>query len=1677
MEDQKQHTKSSKKHKFFKFLKIFFIVFFVLILLILLFIRSPWGQNIIVNYATTFVSDKTNTVVNIDKLFITFDGDIKLKGLYLEDTKGDTLLYSKSVEADLPLWPAITGKGIGIETLTWDGFRANIVRKDSISGYNFQFLIDAFATTDTLAVPEPEVESDPLKIIVGDIHLKDFDIDFNDDVLGIESKTKLGILDLEFDTFDLDAMDFRVSEALISNSDITYRQAPTPPSTDTTATTLPYLYIDDFKIENVKVDYNAIADGMTLRTNISDFYIEEATIDLPKDKFDIDEIGLKNSEIAVLTTATSTEIDTIETTTSTFSWPDLKVKINKVDLEQNAIQYTVNEAKPIANNFNANAIVLTNFNLNIQDIYLQDKTAGLNLKTFSFIEGSGLHLKQGELKFAITDNMLNIEDLKVALNNNKIQGKTRLDFSTMSALIQAPETSKLDLKLPVIQLDVADAYRFQPDLKTNPYVDSLSQKLITGQIYANGYVSAITLENTKVNWGQATRMSTSGVIENATDPDLLKFNISNFKAETVKTDVLKFINETDLGINLPKDIALQATLKGTINNLETKAKLNTSQGVANLDATYTDINGLAFTTDLTIEEFKLNELLLNEELGALSLSVKASGSGKNINTLDAKLEAMISNFKMKNYEIINLPINGEIENGVGDISSNYKDKNINAELQTHVILDSISPEVNANLNIIGVDLLALGVVNKDIRARLNLTANFKGNADNFDLTSAVDEGTIVYDNKTYLLGDLVANAHVDTDSTFVSVTNKLLNLELASNANPQTFSKALEQHISSYFTSDSIQTETNKPVRLQFKGKLSDDPILTDLFLPNLKNIDTVDIAVDFNSSKKLLDAKMLAPHINYGGNEIDSLAFTFNSDPDTFKFDFGFKAIKAGPIYLKRTQFNGDVLDKELDLNMYAYDGEAVLMQLKSKIKKEDDNFTVHILPDNFIVNKSVWEIPNDNLITYGDDSIIFNNVNFSKANQSISITNGEATETETNDISINFDGFNLNEFLTYLNPEQELAQGVLNGSFTVQNPFSNRGYLADLSISRFNILNTNFGTLTLQGDSESSARYNFSLATKEGDVDLDITGDYTASETNSNINAVVDINEFKTKALEGLSLGEITDATGSFNGHFEINGALDAPQYSGNLVFNSSRFKATKLNSYFELPNETLTIDNSGISMTDFTIKDENNNTFVLGGFINTESLINPKFDLKIKADNFQLLNAKKEDNDMLYGFLAFKAQGTIKGDLNVPIVNIKAGVNPKTNITYVMPSSTVNIEDRDGVVLFVNRDNPDAILTRNQEDITTVTGFDVNANFSIPKEAKVTLVIDKNTGDNFMTSGQGNFLFKMDTNGRMNLSGVYTVSSGHYEMSLYQLVKRKFELVAGSQVTWSGNPFDANLDVQALYNVETSASALMAAQISGSSSSTQNEFKQTLPFEVYLNVDGELMHPKISFNLDMPEEDQGAVSGQVYGRLQQVNQQEGELNRQVFSLLVMNRFYPESGSDGSDGGFASIARDNLNDAISDQLNMFSDKLLGSSGVELDFGLNSFTDYSGDSSQQRTQLEVAAQKKLFNDRVIVRVGSDVDIEGSSASGEETPLIGDVSLEYLITPSGKYRLKAFQKNEFESVIDGQTIVSGLALIFTKEFNKFEELWSALFNSEQEKARAKRRLEKEENNEQQETTK
>src|SRR5690606_12815837 len=267
LEKEKRKKKPLRK-KILRIIAWFFGILFLLIFLIIIFIRSPWGQNIIVQRAVQYVSDKTHTAVAIEKLFITFDGNIMLKGLYLEDTKGDTLVYSKSLEAGIPLLPIIRGNAIGIDYLKWEGLKANIFRKDSIEGYNFQFLIDAFATDKPKPV-EKDTSSTMPNIIIGDVFFSDFDLNFQDDVLGIDTDLKLGNLTLQMKKTDLEKMDFRASKIALSNTRAHFKQTPVPPTPkEESDMPLPFLQVDELALKNVFVDFisepNRIAANLEL---------------------------------------------------------------------------------------------------------------------------------------------------------------------------------------------------------------------------------------------------------------------------------------------------------------------------------------------------------------------------------------------------------------------------------------------------------------------------------------------------------------------------------------------------------------------------------------------------------------------------------------------------------------------------------------------------------------------------------------------------------------------------------------------------------------------------------------------------------------------------------------------------------------------------------------------------------------------------------------------------------------------------------------------------------------------------------------------------------------------------------------------------------------------------------------------------------------------------------------------------------------------------------------------------------------------------------------------------------------------------------------------------------------------------------------------------------------------
>ena len=1635
-----------KVYKILRILGKIILGILIFLLLVVLFVRSPWGQNIIKDKLISSIEEKTGANIDLQSLFIEFNGDIKIEKLLVEDPDGDTIVYAGSISANIPILPLIKGNSFSLEGLDAENLKARIIRKDSLTGFNYEFLTNAYASDTTQTTTAVDTTSAPMDINIGALDLQDFDIIYKDGVSGINADINFELLELGFTETNLQKMIFKANKAILKNAVVNYDQTKPFPESDSEPAPMPIVGINSLDFDNVRGRYNSEPDSLYTNFDISNFNLFNTSFNLKDLIVESEEIALSNSFITLDMKQASSNSKSTDTSDAAFQWPDYKVDISKIDLQHNAFDYSVNGAEVKKGTFNPNAVSLDSLIFLAESIKYENEEAIAKIDKLQFQEGSGIKLKKFNISAIVNNEKMEFSKIDIGVNQNSLSGNLNINYNNLNEFIQNPGNARLSLDLQNIYLDLTDLYRFQPDLRENAYLDSLSISPIRGNLAASGKLDKLDLQSLNLKWNN-TRISGNGSIVNLQDPERLSFVLPNVRMNTQRSDLLKFVKEEDLGIQLPESIIVNGSFSGNTTEIKTNLIIKTSLGQLDIDGDFEMGDNIVFDAEVQGDSIALGSLLQNEALGNIQLNLKASGNGSSVNDIDAKLDTQISSFTYNNYEFRDIDIKAELENGQGPFSLNYKDANLNMTSKTQIKLDSVSPRFDINLVLEGADLEALGITQKEIKTGFTLNGWFQGNSSAYEMEAEIIDGVAVYNNETYLLGSLDASAFVREDTTSVNIINRVLDLNLQSNASPAAFSQAINRHFKRYITENYQEDSIINPVNLKIDAKISQAPLINEVFLVNLEELDTVDINVDFREKDRIMDASVSIPYVNYFNSKIDSLNINMKSDPDDLNFDLAFNGLDSGPLAIKKTILKGAVVNRKLNLDFSSTYEDEQLLHVNSELNFQGDTLKYHINPQDLILNSNSWNIDNSNQISFDTGYLDFRNFSISRNDQELRLSS-DKPGIEKDHLSLDFRNFKLEALLNYLNPENVLAQGQLNGNIIYEDPFGETGLLADMQINQFKILGVDLNTLSLKGNSSGFSTYDFDMAIKGGEVDLDLTGSYTAAEPSAQLNMNLDLNKVQMSALEGFSQGEIKNGSGSFSGNFSLDGTLLEPEFDGNLDFNQAKFNIAFLNADFILPNENLRLDNDGVYFNDFKIEDSNNNSIVVNGEVLTEKLLNPTFDLDIQAKNFKLLNSTEEDNSLFYGTAVVDADAQINGDLNLPKVNMNLDVKESTNFTYVVPETELQINERDGVVIFVNKEDPDAILSQTEEESFVVSGYDIFTRISVNEGAKFNIIINQETGDKFQVQGEGDLIFNMYPNGRTALTGIYEINDGFYEMSLYNLVKRRFDIADGSRVSWAGDPFDAQLDVRAIYTVETSATSLMASSISGSDVDDMNRYQRKLPFLVYLNVDGELMEPKITFGLDMPEEEQGVAGGEIFGRVQQLNNQEQELNKQVFSLLVLNRFFPESGSDGSSGGTLAVARDNLNSALSDQLNMLSSKILGESGVQLNFDVDSFTDYQGESAQDRTQLGITAQKAFLEDRLIVEVGSEVDIQGGNMEGQETsPVIGNVSISYLLDNAGVWRIKGFSKNQYENVIDGQLVVSGIALIFTKEFNKFKNMF------------------------------
>ena len=225
----------------------------------------------------------------------------------------------------------------------------------------------------------------------------------------------------------------------------------------------------------------------------------------------------------------------------------------------------------------------------------------------------------------------------------------------------------------------------------------------------------------------------------------------------------------------------------------------------------------------------------------------------------------------------------------------------------------------------------------------------------------------------------------------------------------------------------------------------------------------------------------------------------------------------------------------------------------------------------------------------------------------------------------------------------------------------------------------------------------------------------------------------------------------------------------------------------------------------------------------------------------------------------------------------------------------------------------------------------------------------------------------------------------------------------------------------------------------------------------------MNGELLKPIITFDVQLPDGNYNVSTDIVSAtqtKLDQLRQDPNEMNKQVFALLLLNRFIGENPFASESGtGAEGLARQSVSKILSQQLNNLAADLV--KGVDLNFDLESTEDYTSGMKQNRTDLNVGVSKRLLNDRLKVTVGSSFGVEGKQQQNQQANTIaGDLSADYQLTKDGRYMIRAYRKNQYEVALQGQVIETGVAFIITMDYNKFSEL----FHRTEEEKELKRKM-------------
>ncbi|WP_276496901.1 translocation/assembly module TamB domain-containing protein [Pontibacter litorisediminis] len=1644
-----------------------------LLLLIVIALQFQGVQNYLARQGENYLQKTFGTEVSIGGFTTDWRNALVLKDVYLEDQQQDTLWYSERLGVDMAILSLLKGE-VNISKVDLDNATLKLhIREDSTT--NFDFITEAFATDTTTAQPA-DTSASAMQITLGTVNLDNVYVVFRDDAGGNYIRTRVGELTTTMDELNLEEQRYLVDEVRLANTWVAYEQTKLPPPDTSAYEPLEMDFgLNRLALENIRLSYLSRPAEQRIELALGESEVVSDNIDLQNARVELKSFALRNTDLkyvqekykpadslAVNPERTVKELD--ESVEQAQGQPvNWVVTLGDLDVSDLDVAFDNVNAPRQPSGMDYDHLKFTDILMDAQDISYSLSRTEATLNQLTLQEQSGFALQNFEADIIFDSTHTSLTDLDLKTGHSHLQNKLAMSYPSLEAMAENPEQIALDVDIRNSYIGMQDVLYFMPDLAENPSFRSIANANIKVTARAEGPMENLRVQTLQLAGLRDTRVDVSGTVRNAMDPDNLYLDLDIDRFATTRTDVQALVPAGTIppDFRLPSQMSMTGNYTGTLTNFDANTDLRTSFGnvVANVDMGANE----TFTATVRSGGFDLSQLMADSlGLGKVALVAEARGTGLTPETMRAKVKADVQLFDYSNYSYKDIDLVATIDQNLYTVQAKANDQNLAFDLNgTFNLRNAEKQAYTFNLDLDQANLHSLNLYPEPLAVRGQLQGDFTG-ADASTLSGELEGQAlrVEYNGNTYPI-DTLALALLQTgEAAEITVQSDVVDADMQFQNTLATLPTALLKHFSNYVD---LQPDPPYPANLNLGDftatiDLKKTGIITS-FVPGLEQLQlATPITASYNGDNQQLELDGRISRIVYTDYVLQNLDLSVRGDREQLAYELNLQRLLSPSLTMDNISLDGAARDNELAVRL-AVAGDS--------LQQENERFVVggvlnslgrgyrfSFNPDQLVINGDDWDVPQDNYLQFDTNLLYANNIRLQHNNQAI-LLNSTGPVAPNAPLEARFENVDIAYIMsTFQAPEDSLIAGTINGTATVRNIMGdNLAFTSDLTVTDFAYEGVPVGDLALNARSGANNRYdiNANLTGNNNQVTIDGYMQPQAEATLLNLTASID--RLNMHSLEGFMAGMVDQLDGRATGDLRIGGTLAQPDIRGQLNFNRAQFNLVMLGSLFTLQNEQLVFDEQGIRFDDFTITDSLGNNLEVNGSMLTQTYTDFEFALDVATPRFLALNSTAQDNSLFYGTVYVGADATITGSMMQPVIKVNARVLDGSDFTTVIPADQVGAAEREGIVEFVNL-NPEMtrILREQQSDTTEITGFvgaDVEAQLTVTDATQITIIIDPTTGDNLTVRGSADPLFiGMRPSGEINMSGRYTVTEGRYSMDFYDLASRELDIAEGSYINWTGDPLQANMDITAIYNVETAPQELVATQ---AASYEDPALRNQVPFEVLVFVRGELLTPEISFDIRLPEEERGSVPGIVQTSLGNLRQDESELNKQVFSLLVLNRFMaPDPLTSSGGGGFESTARNSLGQVMTDQLNQLTNRYAGGLGLEL--GVDSYQDYSSGSAEGRTDLNVAMRQQFLNDRLTVRVGTDIGLEGGSQTNQTmSGFGGDISVEYSLTEDGRLRVRGFQRNQYEGVIEGGDVrATGLALIFVREYNNFSDLFRDL---------------------------